>query len=64
MNSKKGTLILGFVWELDFGGEGRERKGLWSGKPLFVSFKKPRERFWGAYLSNFRVPPNWGVLEG
>jgi len=46
------------------GGEGRERKGLWSGKPLFVSFKKPREKFWGAYLSNFRVPPNWGVLEG
>jgi len=41
---------------LGFGGEERERKGLWSDKPLFVSFKKPRERFWGAYLSNFRVP--------
>ena len=33
--------------ELDFGGEGRGRKGLWRGKLLFASFKKTRERIWG-----------------
>jgi len=38
---------LGFVCELGFGGERRGRKGLWRGKPLFASFKKTRERFWG-----------------
>jgi len=53
---------------LGFGGEGRERKDLWSGKPLFVSFKKNKGKvlggFEGLHLSNFRVPPNWGVLKG
>jgi len=41
------AFLLSFVCELGFGGEGRGRKGLWSGKPLFVSFKKTRESFGG-----------------
>jgi len=40
---------------LGFGGEGRKKKGLRSGKPLFVSFKKTRERFWGV-LKGFICP--------
>jgi hypothetical protein len=55
---------LGFVWELGFGGEGRGRRGLGRGQPLFGSFKKIRKGFGGLILSNFKVPPNWGVLEG
>jgi hypothetical protein len=46
---------LGFVCELGFRAEGRERKGLWRGKPLFGSFKKTRERFWGV-LKGFICP--------
>jgi len=37
------------------GGEGRGRKGLWRGKPLFESFKKNRKRFWGI-LKGFICP--------
>jgi len=35
--------------------EGRGRKDLWSGKLLFVSFKKTRERFLGV-LNGFISP--------
>ena len=58
---------LGFVCELSFGGEGRGRKGLWRGKPLFASFKKNWERFWGV-LKGFICPilkfPKIGGLWG
>jgi len=37
----------GFVCELSFGGEGKGRKGLWRGKPLFGSFKKIVKCFGG-----------------
>jgi len=40
---------------LGFGGEGRGRKCLWRGKPLFASFKKTREMFWG-FLKGFICP--------
>jgi len=56
-----------FVCELDFGGEGKGREGLWRGKPLFESFKKTGKGFGGFkgfHLSNFKVPLNWRVLEG
>jgi len=49
---------------LGFGGEGKGRKCLWIGKPLFGSFNKIRKclgDFEGLHLSNFKVPPNWGV---
>ena len=39
--------LLGFVWELEFGGEGRGMEGLGKGKHLFVSFKKIRKGFGG-----------------
>jgi len=40
-------------WVLE--GRGGEEKGLWRGKPLFASFKKTRERFWGV-LKGFICP--------
>jgi len=40
---------------LGFVGEGRGRKGLWRGKPLFRSFRKNREKFWGV-LKGFICP--------
>jgi hypothetical protein len=49
---------------LDFGGEGRGRRGLGRCQPLFESLKKIRKGFGGLILSNFKVPPNWRVLEG
>jgi len=33
---------------LGFGGEGRRRKDLWRGKPLFESFKKIGKGFGGS----------------
>jgi len=50
---------------LGFGGEGKGRKDLWRGKPLFESLKKIGKGFGGfegIHLSNFKVPPNWGIL--
>jgi len=41
--------------------EGRGRKDLWRGKPLFESFKKTWKGLWGLeglHLSNFKVSPN------
>jgi len=43
---------LGFVCELGFGGEGKGRKDLWRGKPLFGSFKKIGKGF-GGVLKGF-----------
>jgi hypothetical protein len=45
--------ILGFVCKLGFGGEGRGRKGLWRGKPLFASFKKQGKGFGGFRRASF-----------
>jgi len=40
-------ISLDFVCELGFGGDGKGRKGLWRGKPLFRSFKKLGKCFGG-----------------
>jgi hypothetical protein len=42
----------------------RGKKDLERGQPLFGSFKKIRKGFWGLILSNFKVSPNLGILEG
>jgi len=52
---------------LGFGGEGKERKDLWRGKPLFESLKK-KEKGFGGVLKGFiclilKFPPNWGIFE-
>jgi hypothetical protein len=44
------------------GREGKER--LRKRSTLFGSFKKIKKGFGGLILSNFKVPLNWGVLEG
>jgi len=41
------VLLLGFVCELGFGGEGKGRKDLWRDNPLFESFKKIGKGFGG-----------------
>jgi hypothetical protein len=52
---------------LSFGEEGKGRKGeVWEEvKPCLRVLKiLIRKGFGGLILSNFKVPTNWGVLEG